>query len=448
MSINKIDTQKDALRALRAEIMNKIGKYTEIAHKKKSGFKPGTDYINYAGRVFDSAEIKNVVDSALDFWLTEGRFVKTFQDKLAALLRVKHCLLTNSGSSANLLAISALTSPKLGNRQLKPGDEVITTAAGFPSTLNPIIQNRLVPVIIDVELGTYNINTGLIEKSITKKTKAIFIAHTLGNPADLTKLGMLAKKYNLWLVEDNCDALGAKYAGKYTGTFGDIATFSFYPAHHITMGEGGALVTNNGLLKILISSFKDWGRDCWCLPGHDDTCKNRFSWKFDGLPYGYDHKYVYSHIGYNLKLTEMQAAIGVAQLDKLAGFINKRSENFDALYAGLKKHNKYLMMPRSEQKAVPSWFGFPILVNEPAPFTRNDIVTYLEDNKIATRLLFGGNLLRQPAYKNVKCRVAGKLSNTDLVMTNMFWLGVYPGITKDMIKYIIDKFDRFIADKC
>jgi CDP-4-dehydro-6-deoxyglucose reductase, E1 len=331
----------------------------------------------------------------------------------------------------------------LKQRRLKPGDEVITTACGFPTTLNPIIQNNLIPVFIDVELRTYNIYAERIEKAITKRTKAIFIAHTLGNPADIGSILKIAKKYNLWFIEDNCDALGSKYKGRYTGTFGDISTCSFYPAHHITMGEGGAVVTNNLLLKRIIMSFRDWGRDCWCNPGDDNTCKKRFSQKFGDLPYGYDHKYVYSHIGYNLKVTDMQAAIGVAQLEKLPGFIALRRKNFAFLYQFLTKYEEYFLLPLWDTRTKPSWFGFPILVKENAPFTKNDIVNYLEQNKIATRMLFGGNLTKQPAYKDIKYRICGSLKNTDMVMNSLFWIGVYPGLTKEMLNYVCEQFDMF-----
>ena len=399
-------------------------------------FIPGKSVVNYAGRVYDEKELIKLVDASLDFWLTAGRFADKFENDFTHFLGAKYCLLTNSGSSANLLAVSALTSPLLKVRQLKPGDEVITTACGFPTTLNSILQNNLVPVFVDVELGTYNIQVEKIEKAITKKTKAIFVAHTLGNPVDIDGLNKIIRKYNLWWIEDNCDSLGSKYKGRYTGTFGDISTSSFYPPHHITMGEGGAVVTSSPLLKRIILSFRDWGRDCWCDPGHDNTCKQRFNQKFGDLPYGYDHKYVYSHIGYNLKVTDMQAAIGVAQLKKLSGFIKARKENFAALKEYFKPYDKYLVLPQATEESDPSWFGFPVLVRENAPLTRNDIVNYLEQNKIATRMLFGGNLIKQPAYKNIKYRIFGTLKNTDSVMNNLFWIGVYPGLKKPMLSYL------------
>lgn len=386
----------------------------------------------------------NLVDASLDFWLTAGKYAQQFEKELAQFLGVNYCLLTNSGSSANLLAVSALTSPKLGEKRLKPGDEVITTACGFPTTLNPIIQNNLIPVFIDIDLGTYNIQTDKIEKAISKKTKAIFIAHTLGNPVNLKKILKIVRKYNLWFIEDNCDALGSKYEDKYTSTFGHLATFSFYPAHQITMGEGGAVVTNDPLLKKIVASFRDWGRDCWCDPGHDNTCGKRFNQQFGKLPFGYDHKYVYSHVGYNLKITDMQAAIGVAQLKKLPSFIRARKRNFDELYKFFKNYEQYFLLPKTEKNSQPCWFGFPLLAKKDAPFTRNEIVEYLEKNKIATRMLFGGNLTKQPAYENIKYRVSNSLKNTDLIMNNLFWIGVYPGINKEMIYYIKKCFKKFL----
>jgi CDP-4-dehydro-6-deoxyglucose reductase, E1 len=417
--------------------------------QQKGSFIPGKTMINYSGRVYDEKELVNLVDSSLDFWLTAGRFAADFEKKLAHFIGVRYCMLVNSGSSANLLAMTALTSPKLGKRRLVPGDEVITVACGFPTTLNPILQNGLVPVFIDVELGTYNIDTGKIEKALSKRTKAIFVAHTLGNTVNLDKIMKIAKKHGLWVIEDNCDALGSKYKGKYTGTYGHLATCSFYPPHHITMGEGGAVLTNDPLLKKIVMSFRDWGRDCWCEPGHDDTCGKRFSQKFGELPFGYDHKYVYSHIGYNLKITDMQAAIGVAQLDKLPGFIKARKNNFRSLISSLrsKGYDKYLLLPRPEENSDPSWFGFPILVKKNAPFRRADIVNFLESRKIATRMMFGGNLTKQPAYIDIKCRFSGGLKNTDTVMNDLFWIGVYPGITKQKLQYILKTFDEFMKGK-
>ncbi len=428
---------------IRNEIFERV---TELFNLKKEDeeFIPGESPVRYAGRVFDEREMIKLVDSSLDFWLTAGRYADQFEKELAKFLGVKHCLLTNSGSSANLLAISALTSPKLGDKQLKPDDEVITTACGFPTTLNPIIQNNLKPVFIDVQKGSYNIKTDLIEEAISPKTKAIFIPHTLGNPADIEEIMAITDQYDLWFIEDNCDALGSRYKNKYTGSYGHISTFSFYPAHHITMGEGGALVTNNSLLKDLIASFRDWGRDCWCGPGCDNTCGRRFQWQLGDLPSGYDHKYIYSHIGYNLKVTDMQAAVGVEQLNKLPQFIKARRENFNLLFESLKSCENYLLLPRWNPESEPSWFGFPILVKDNAPFTRDEIVNHLEDNNIATRMLFGGNLIRQPAYSDIKHKIVGDLKNTDSVMNNLFWLGVYPGIDKKGMDYVIGVFNDFL----
>ena len=434
------------------EMLRKLATIPTKVHFKNingasSSFIPGKSYIPYSGRVYDEKEMISLVDSALDFWLTAGRYAKQFEEELANFLGVKNCLLTNSGSSANLLAISALTSRKLGKKRLNPGDEVITTACGFPTTVNPIIQNNLIPVFIDVDLGTYNIQTDIIEEAVTEKTKAIFISHTLGNPAELDKIMEIVKKYDLWFIEDNCDALGSKYKGKYTGTFGHISTCSFYPAHHITMGEGGAVLTNDPLLKRIIASFRDWGRDCWCEPGCDNTCGKRFGWQLGKLPFGYDHKYIYSHVGYNLKVTDMQAAIGVEQLKKLLGFIEKRKENFRMLYDRLRKYEKWFILPEASEDSEPSWFGFPLLVKGDAPFTRDVIVNYLEENKIATRMLFGGNLTKQPAYENVKYKIIDSLKNTDLVMNNLFWIGVYPGLTEEKLDYVVKAIDRFFEDK-
>jgi CDP-6-deoxy-D-xylo-4-hexulose-3-dehydrase len=428
---------------IREEIFERV---SELYQLRKVGekFIPGESRINYAGRVYDEREMISLVDASLDFWLTTGRYAKQFEEELAKFIGVRYCLLTNSGSSANLLAISALTSPKLGEKKLVPGDEVITTACGFPTTLNPIIQNNLIPVFIDVEIGTCNIQADRIERAITDETKAIFVPHTLGNPVEIDEILKLAKDYGLWFVEDNCDALGSKYNGKYTGSFGHISTCSFYPAHHITMGEGGAVLTDDPVLKNIIASFRDWGRDCWCDPGCDDTCKRRFDWKLGSLPAGYDHKYIYSHIGYNLKVTDMQAAIGVEQLEKLPDFIEKRKANFKELYEGLRSFENYFVLPRTEIKSDPSWFGFPILVRNNAPFSRSEIVAYLEGNKIATRMLFGGNLTKQPAYDGIKYRVPDTLDNTDIVMNDLFWIGVYPGLDSSKIDYILSKFCAFL----
>ena len=428
---------------IRKEILDKVVEFYKA--EKPSQFIPGRTYINYAGRVYDSKELINLVDASLDFWLTTGRYSEEFEKKLAAFIGTKFCLLTNSGSSANLLAVTALTSPLLGDKQLRPGDEIITVACGFPTTLNPLIQNNLVPVFIDVELGTYNINVRQIERAVTDKTKAIFISHTMGNPAAIDVILKIAGKYDLWFIEDNCDSLGSEFKGRRTGSFGDISTCSFYPAHHITMGEGGAVLTNDPVLRRIIMSFRDWGRDCWCGPGRDNTCQKRFSRKFAGLPYGYDHKYVYSHIGYNLKATDMQAAIGVAQLAKLPAFIKARRNNFNYLFGYFKKYEEYFILPRWDKKSDPAWFGFPLLVREDAPFTRNELVSWFERNKVATRMLFGGNLVKQPAYKNIKCRFFKELDNTDLVMKNLFWIGVYPGLNDSMLKYISGLTEQFLT---
>jgi CDP-4-dehydro-6-deoxyglucose reductase, E1 len=428
---------------LKKEIFDRVKKLYRTK-KNKEKFIPGKSYVNYSGRVYDEKEMINLVDSSLDFWLTSGRFADEFEKRLAKFLGLKFCMLVNSGSSANLLALTALTSPKLGKKRLMPGDEVITVACGFPTTLNPIIQNNLVPVFVDVELGTYNIDASMIEKAISKKTKAIFVAHTLGNTANIDKIVKIAKKHDLWFIEDNCDALGSRYRGKYTGTYGQLTTCSFYPPHHITMGEGGAVLTNDPLLKKIVMSFRDWGRDCWCGSGQDNSCGKRFTQQFGKLPLGYDHKYVYSHVGYNLKVTDMQAAVGLAQLDKLPKFISARKANFLALSDALKKYEKYLLLPRAEKNSDPSWFGFPILVKDNAPFTRKEFVEYLEHHKVATRMMFGGNLTKQPAYLDIKCRIVGGLKNTDKVMNDLFWIGVYPGIDKAKIRYIIKTFEAFM----
>lgn len=431
---------------LRSKILEEVKKFY-IEQKGKNKFIPEKSKIAYAGRIFDEKELVNLVDSSLDFWLTAGRYAKKLEKQLANFIGVKHALLVNSGSSANLLAVSALRSPLLKEKCLKQGDEVITTACGFPTTLNPILQNQLKPVILDVELGTYNIDTTKLKQAITKKTKAIFVAHTLGNPFNLDEVLKIAKKYELFVIEDNCDALGSKYKGQFTGTYGHIATLSFYPAHHITMGEGGAVLTSDQVLRRALLSLRDWGRDCWCEPGKDDTCSNRFSQQFGQLPKGYDHKYVYSHIGYNLKVTDMQAAIGVAQLKKLNGFIKKRKDNFAFLYRKLKKFDNQLLLPEATKYSDPSWFGFPIIVRPEAKFTRDDIVKFLENNKIATRMLFGGNLIKQPAYSGVKMKVVGDLKNTNLVMNNLFWIGVYPGIGFQQRIFMIKKINEFMEKR-
>lgn len=429
---------------LREEILEKVKEYYAEKFGKEQEFKPGESLVNYAGRVFDEKELVHLIDSSLDFWLTAGRYTFEFERKLKEFYDGATVMLTNSGSSSNLLAMSALTSPKLGDRQMKPGDEVITVAAGFPTTVFPIIQNQLVPVFVDVEIGTYNIKTDIIEKAISDKTKAIFIAHTLGNPFDLGKVMEIAKKHNLWLIEDNCDALGSLYDGKPTGTFGDIATGSFYPAHHITTGEGGCVITKSKKLAKIIRSFRDWGRDCWCEGGENNSCGKRFTQQHGTLPFGYDHKYVYSHFGYNLKMTDMQAAIGVPQMDKLSEFTRRRKENFKQLVEGLKQFEDKLILPQATENSDPSWFCFLITVKEDAGFRRNDLVAHLDKNRIDTRTLFAGNLLRQPVFQDVKHRVVGSLDNTDYIMNNTFFLGLYPGMTKEKIEYIVKTIEEFI----
>ncbi len=421
---------------LRAKILKLTAEYYAEAFPARA-FVPGTSSVPVSGRVFDATELQHLVDSSLDFWLTTGRFADEFQKTFSRWWGVRHTILVNSGSSANLVALSALTSPQLGPKALQPGDEVITVATGFPTTVNPIIQNNLVPVFIDVHIPTYNVDVNQLEGARSPKTRAIMLAHTLGNPFNLGVVAEFAKQHNLWLIEDCCDATGATYRGQKVGTFGQFATVSFYPAHHITMGEGGAVLTSMPKLKTLAESFRDWGRDCWCDPGKEDTCGKRFDWQLGDLPHGYDHKYTYSHIGYNLKATDMQAAVGLAQMQKVDGFIETRRANFAYLYAGLQDIQEFFILPEPTSESQPSWFGFPLAVRTGAPFNRNQAVAFVEGRKIATRLLFGGNLVRQPAYKNVPHRIAGSLDNADFVMNNVFWLGVYPGLSKPMLDYII-----------
>jgi len=424
---------------LRRDILKKV----EAFHKEESRprpFIPGTSPVPYGGRVYDAEEMVRLVDASLDFWLTAGPCAEEFEGKLSQFLGLKHCLLVNSGSSANLLAMTALTSPKLGPRRLMPGDEVITQACGFPTTLNPILQNNLVPVFVDIDPGTYNVDPSRVEKAVRKKTKAIFLAHTLGNPAPMGPIMDIARRHGLWVIEDNCDALGALYRGRPTGTFGDLCTCSFYPAHHITLGEGGAVLTRDGLLKKIVMSLRDWGRDCWCVPGEDNTCRRRFSWQFGTLPKGFDHKYVYSHIGYNLKATDLQAAIGNAQMKKLPRFIRARQRNFAGLHRRLRRFSEHLVLPRATPESEPSWFGFPISVKPSSPFNRRQIVAHLEKHRIATRMLFAGNLLRHPAYEGIPHRTAGSLKHTDAATERVFWIGVYPGLTGEHLDYMAAVF--------
>ena len=427
---------------LRDQIL-KLTKEYYIEEFTKNYFVPG-ERIPFSGRVFDSEEVTNLVESSLDFWLTSGRFSKEFEIRFASFMNSKYCLLVNSGSSANLVAFSTLTSPQLGDRRIRPGDEVITVAAGFPTTVAPIIQNGCVPVFIDVELGTYNIDVKQLEIALSPKTKAIMIAHTLGNPFDIEAIMDFANKNHLWVIEDCCDAVGSEVNGKKVGTFGHLATVSFYPAHHMTMGEGGAVITNMSKLFVIARSFRDWGRDCYCEPGKDNTCGRRFGGQHGELPFGYDHKYVYSHIGYNLKVTDMQAAVGLAQLEKLPSFIQKRKENFRELNDFLKTFEEYFLLPRVLDNHDPSWFGYPITIKNQAPFTRDEFTQYLERKGVQTRLVFAGNLTKQPAFLNVKYRVIGSLEKTNIVMKDTLFIGVYPGIDDDRLEYMINMISDFI----
>jgi CDP-6-deoxy-D-xylo-4-hexulose-3-dehydrase len=431
---------------IRLNILSQVGEFHTLFHHKEA-FNPDTSSLSYGGRVYDEREMKNLVDSSLDFWLTAGRFNKQFEKEFAEYLGVRYALLTNSGSSANLLAFSTLTSPKLKERRVMPGDEVITVAAGFPTTVTPIVQNGAIPVFIDVELGTYNIMAERIEEAIRPRTKAIMIAHTMGNPFELDKVMEIANKHSLWVIEDNCDALGSTFNGRLTGTHGHIGTSSFYPPHHMTMGEGGAVYTDDPQLKMIIESFRDWGRDCWCPSGCDNTCKKRFGWELGSLPYGYDHKYTYSHIGYNLRVTDMQAAIGVEQLKKVPAFTAARKRNFSRLLVGLEDLTEYFILPRATRNSDPSWFGFILTVKENAPFTKNEIVAFLEQSRIQTRMLFAGNLTRQPAFDGVQYRIHGDLRNTDIILNNTFLVGVYPGLTDEMIDLVSSRIREFVLQK-
>jgi CDP-6-deoxy-D-xylo-4-hexulose-3-dehydrase len=430
--------------ALRAQIAALVDEYATIAFAQQP-FLPGLTAVPPSGKVIGSQELKNMVEASLDGWLTTGRFNADFEKKLAAFVGVKHLITVNSGSSANLVAFSTLTSPKLGERAIKKGDEVIGVAAGFPTTVNPILQFGAVPVFVDVDRLTHNIDASKIEAAIGPKTKAIMLAHSLGNPFNLDVVTALCKKYGLWLVEDCCDALGSTYRGQMVGTFGDIATLSFYPAHHITMGEGGAVFTNSDELKTIAESFRDWGRDCYCQPGKDNTCGQRFCQKMGGLPQGYDHKYTYSHLGYNLKITDMQAACGLAQLEKAPQFIQARKDNFAFLKERLKACEEFVSLPVATEHADPSWFGFPITLKDNCPVSRLDLLTYLDQNKVGTRLLFAGNLTKQPYMVGAHFRVSGDLVNTDHVMHNTFWIGVQPALTQEMLEFAACKIEGFLG---
>lgn len=419
-----------------------------VAAKQVPVFKPGESYIPVTGKIIDADDLSNLLDASLDMWLTAGRYADMFEQMIAKRFGLRFSRLTVSGSAANLLAFTALTSAKLHERKIEPGSEVITVAAGFPTTVAPIVQNNCVPVFVDVDLETFNVDVSKIEAAITPKTRAIMIAHTLGNTFNLKVITEIAKKHNLYLIEDCCDALGATYGGRSVGTFGDLATLSFYPAHHITMGEGGAVLTNRKSLITLVESFRDWGRDCWCAPGKDNTCEKRFDWQLGSLPHGYDHKYTYSHLGYNVKATDMQAAIGVSQLEKADGFIAARRANFDALKAAFIKEGleEYFILPKATEDSNPSWFGFFLTRRDSAPFSRRDVVTYLEEKKIGTRLLFAGNLIRQPAFEGVNYRVVGGLTNTDKIMNDSFWIGVWPGIRQAQRDYMIQTIKQMVKE--
>ena len=436
--------QSEKTNLIRAQIAKLVDDYAAIALANQPFF-PGVSLVPPSGKVIGADELKLMVEASLDGWLTTGRFNEEFEQKLAKFIGVKHLITVNSGSSANLVAFNTLTSPRLGERAIVPGDEVIGVAAGFPTTVNPILQFGAVPVFVDIELGTYNIDASKIEAAISPKTKAIMLAHTLGNPFNLDVIAAICKKHNLWLVEDCCDALGSTYNGQMVGTFGDIATLSFYPAHHITMGEGGAVFTNNQELKLIAESFRDWGRDCYCPPGKDNTCGKRFCWKLGNLPEGYDHKYTYSHLGYNLKITDMQAACGVAQLAKAGDFIRRRRENFKFLKERLSSCEEFIILPKTTPQSDPSWFGFPITLRKNAPVSRVDLLTYLDQEKVGTRLLFAGNLTRQPYMLGKTYRISGELTNSDVVMNDTFWMGVQPALTQEMLEYSASKIETYLG---
>ena len=436
--------QNEKTNLIRAQIANLVDEYAAIALANQPFF-PGVSLVPPSGKLIGKEELKSMIEASLDGWLTTGRFNEEFEQKLANFIGVKHLITVNSGSSANLVAFNTLTSTRLGERAIVPGDEVIGVAAGFPTTVNPILQFGAVPVFVDIELGTYNIDASKIEAAISPKTKAIMLAHTLGNPYNLDVIMAICKKHNLWLVEDCCDALGSTYNGQMVGTFGDIGTLSFYPAHHITMGEGGAVFTNNQELKLIAESFRDWGRDCYCPPGKDNTCGKRFCWKLGNLPEGYDHKYTYSHLGYNLKITDMQAACGVAQLAKADDFIHQRRENFKFLKERLSSCEEFIILPKTTPQSDPSWFGFPITLRKNAPVSRVDLLTYLDQEKVGTRLLFAGNLTRQPYMLGKTYRISGELTNSDVVMNDTFWIGVQPALTREMLEYAASKIETYLG---
>lgn len=435
---------QEKLSQIREEILQKVSEYGALKYQHQS-FNPGETVVPVSGKLLDENELKCMVDASLDGWLTTGRFNEEFEKKLAHFLGVKYLLTTNSGSSANLLAFSALTSNKLGERAIQPGDEVITVAGGFPTTVNPMMHHGIIPVFVDLDLATHNIDVTQLENAYSRKVKAVMLAHSLGNPFNLKVILDFCKKYNLWLIEDNCDALGSKYNGQLTGTFGDIGTLSFYPAHHITMGEGGAVFTQNAKLKKIIESFRDWGRDCYCQPGKDNTCGKRFNWQLGDLPQGYDHKYTYSHMGFNLKITDMQAACGLAQLDKLDSFIQARKDNFNYLKEKLQSCEEFIHFPEATENSDPSWFGFLITLKKNANVNRVAFLKYLDQNKIGTRLLFAGNLTKQPYMINKQYRIVGNLDNTDFIMNNSFWIGVYPGLRKEMLDFMVNKIETFLG---
>lgn len=431
---------------LHDQIVSLVREAYKIRHKPEV-FVPGETPVRVGGRVFDEDELVNLVDASLDFWLTEGPYCVEFAQALSKMMRMKYTVLVNSGSSANLLAFAALMSPNLGEKRLRPGDEVITVAASFPTTVNPIIQNGCVPVFLDINLGNYNVDVSQLEEAFSSKTRAIFLAHTLGNPFDITAVMSFAERHDLYVIEDTCDALGSTYNGQLVGSFGHLSTYSLYPAHHITTGEGGAVLTKNSWLYRAVNSLRNWGRDCWCMPGHDNTCRKRFGWQLGNLPMGYDHKNTYTHIGYNLKMLDLQAAVGIAQMKKLDGFAAARQRNFNWLYEGLERYEDIFYLPKATERSVPSWFGFPLTLKPEATFDRATITGFLEDRKIMTRVLFTGNILRQPAYEDVDCRVVGDLARTEYVAENTFYIGVYPGLNEEMISYTLECFHDFLGGR-